>query len=177
MNVVKTGRGRFVELQGTAEARPFDDGELQGAAGRGRQGHPGAGRPPAEGPGRRRAEEGLTPPSPIPAIGGVHVLHHNNEDNESRRLSYPDMEMIDAIGWVATVVFAVSYFCRKPATLRRTQAAAAGLWLVYGILMNAAPVIVANIIVVTLALASSWREDKLVSATPASTPATEHLAG
>ena len=85
--------------------------------------------------------------------------------------------MIDAIGWVATVVFAVSYFCRKQATLRRTQAAAAGLWLVYGILMNAAPVIVANLIVVTLALASSWREDKLVSATPASTPATEHLAG
>jgi ribonuclease PH len=29
MNVVKTGRGQFVELQGTAEAAPFDDAELQ----------------------------------------------------------------------------------------------------------------------------------------------------
>ena len=29
MNVVKTGRGRFIELQGTAEHKSFDDGELQ----------------------------------------------------------------------------------------------------------------------------------------------------
>ena len=28
MNVVKTGRGRFIELQGTAEHTPFDDAEL-----------------------------------------------------------------------------------------------------------------------------------------------------
>jgi ribonuclease PH len=30
MNVVKTGRGRFVEVQGTAEGRPFDEATLQG---------------------------------------------------------------------------------------------------------------------------------------------------
>jgi ribonuclease PH len=30
MNVIKTGRGRFVEVQGTAEERPFDDADLQG---------------------------------------------------------------------------------------------------------------------------------------------------
>jgi ribonuclease PH len=30
MNVVKTGRGRFVELQGTAEEHPFSDDELRG---------------------------------------------------------------------------------------------------------------------------------------------------
>ncbi|MEW6367979.1 MAG: ribonuclease PH [Acidobacteriota bacterium] len=29
MNVVQTGRGKFVELQGTAEGRPFDGSELQ----------------------------------------------------------------------------------------------------------------------------------------------------
>jgi ribonuclease PH len=29
MNVVKTGRGRFVEVQGTAEGRPFDEDELK----------------------------------------------------------------------------------------------------------------------------------------------------
>jgi ribonuclease PH len=28
MNVVKTGRGRFIEIQGTAESRPFDEQEL-----------------------------------------------------------------------------------------------------------------------------------------------------
>jgi ribonuclease PH len=38
MNVVKTGQGRFVEIQGTAEHTPFDDGQLQqllGAADKG----------------------------------------------------------------------------------------------------------------------------------------------
>ncbi len=29
MNIVQTGRGKFVELQGTAEGRPFDGSELQ----------------------------------------------------------------------------------------------------------------------------------------------------
>jgi ribonuclease PH len=40
MNVVRTGRGRFVELQGTAEEHPFSDEELQrllAAAGKGVQ--------------------------------------------------------------------------------------------------------------------------------------------
>jgi ribonuclease PH len=30
MNIVKTGDGRFVEIQGTAETEPFDSGTLQG---------------------------------------------------------------------------------------------------------------------------------------------------
>jgi ribonuclease PH len=29
MNVVKTGRGRFVEVQGTAEGQPFTEEEMQ----------------------------------------------------------------------------------------------------------------------------------------------------
>jgi hypothetical protein len=61
------------------------------------------------------------------------------------------------IGWVATAVFASSYFCREAATLRRVQAAAAVLWVVYGVLIQAAPVIVANLIVAGVALASSLR--------------------
>jgi ribonuclease PH len=28
MNVVKTGRGRFIEVQGTAEGNPFSDDDL-----------------------------------------------------------------------------------------------------------------------------------------------------
>jgi len=64
--------------------------------------------------------------------------------------------MLSWIGWVATAVFAGSYFCRRPETLRRVQAAAAVLWVVYGVLLHAAPVIVANLIVTAVALGSSF---------------------
>jgi hypothetical protein len=63
--------------------------------------------------------------------------------------------MLESIGWVATVVFASSYFFKDPATLRRLQAGAALLWIAYGVLLNAPPVIVANLIVASLALWSS----------------------
>jgi hypothetical protein len=63
--------------------------------------------------------------------------------------------MLSWIGWVATAVFASSYLCKQPSTLRRVQAAAAVLWVVYGVLIHAAPVIVANLIVASVALASS----------------------
>ena len=61
----------------------------------------------------------------------------------------------DLIGWAATATFATSYFCREPRTLRLIQAAAATMWLAYGIALNAAPVIVANVIVASLALWSA----------------------
>jgi Bacterial inner membrane protein len=67
--------------------------------------------------------------------------------------------LADAIGWIATAVFASSYLCRQTSSLRRVQALAALLWLVYGVLMKAPPVIVANLIVATLALVSSVRKD------------------
>jgi hypothetical protein len=63
--------------------------------------------------------------------------------------------MLSWIGWVATAVFASSYLCKQPSTLRRVQAVAAVLWVVYGVLIHAAPVIVANLIVASVALASS----------------------
>jgi hypothetical protein len=63
---------------------------------------------------------------------------------------------IDAIGWGATAIFAVSYFVRQTRTLRRIQGAAAWLWIIYGIAAGAAPVIGANLIVVAAALASSF---------------------
>jgi inner membrane protein len=65
--------------------------------------------------------------------------------------------MLSWIGWVATAVFASSYLCREPATLRRVQAGAAVLWVVYGLLIHAAPVVVANLIVATVALVSLRR--------------------
>jgi hypothetical protein len=63
--------------------------------------------------------------------------------------------MFESIGWIATAVFAGSYFSKEPAVLRRLQALAALLWIVYGVVLKAPPVIVANVIVAGLALWSS----------------------
>ena len=55
--------------------------------------------------------------------------------------------MFEWIGWIATAAFGASYLCRKPMTLRRVQAVAAMLWILYGVIIKAPPVIVANVIV------------------------------
>ena len=65
--------------------------------------------------------------------------------------------MSDVIGWLATVIFAGSYFARSPVTMRWIQAGAAVCWILYGILLHARPVIAANLIVVTLAAYTAWR--------------------
>ena len=62
---------------------------------------------------------------------------------------------MDVIGWTATALFAASYFCKEPATLRRTQALAALVWIAYGVALRSAPVIVANVVVASLAAWSS----------------------
>lgn len=64
--------------------------------------------------------------------------------------------MNDWIGWVATAVFASSYFCNRPAALRRVQGLAALLWMSYGFLIHALPVIIANMVVAGIALFSSF---------------------
>ncbi len=61
----------------------------------------------------------------------------------------------DWIGWLATAVFMVSYFVKGPIQLRRVQGVAAGLWALYGVLIHSLPVIVANILVASVAIASS----------------------
>jgi hypothetical protein len=62
------------------------------------------------------------------------------------------------IGWVATAIFAGSYFCKQPATLRRLQALAALMWISYGLIIEAAPVVVANVAVAVSAIYSSRRQ-------------------
>jgi hypothetical protein len=57
---------------------------------------------------------------------------------------------------VATAVFASSYFVRQAATLRRIQAGAVLLWVVYGFFIGAMPVVVANVIVAAAAVYSSF---------------------
>jgi uncharacterized protein with PQ loop repeat len=64
----------------------------------------------------------------------------------------------DWIGWVATAAFTSSYFVRNPLWIRGIQAVAAGLWLSYGVVINAMPVIVANVLVVSAALFTMWRD-------------------
>jgi len=63
--------------------------------------------------------------------------------------------MLNAIGWVATAIFASSYVCKQAKTLRYIQAAAALIWVVYGLLIRAMPVVVANVIVASAAVYSS----------------------
>jgi hypothetical protein len=68
------------------------------------------------------------------------------------------MSGTDALGWVATAVFAGSYFCRRPATLRRMQMGGALLWVAYGVLVHALPVIAANVLVLSAAAWTARRE-------------------
>ena len=53
----------------------------------------------------------------------------------------------DALGWTATVVFVGSYFFRRAAVLRGIQMFGSALWILYGILIAAKPVIAANVLV------------------------------
>ena len=57
------------------------------------------------------------------------------------------MTVLDYLGWAATAVFVSSYFCTTPRTLRGVQMAGALMWIAYGILLGASPVIVANALV------------------------------
>ena len=66
--------------------------------------------------------------------------------------------MTAALGWVATAAFSASYFARRPATLRGIQAAAACLWIAYGVQIRALPVVAANVIVAAAALYSITRD-------------------
>jgi Bacterial inner membrane protein len=57
------------------------------------------------------------------------------------------------LGWGATAIFVGSYFCLRPSMLRGIQMVGAALWIVYGVLINASPVIVANVLVFS---AAAW---------------------
>jgi len=54
--------------------------------------------------------------------------------------------MVEYLGWTATAVFVGSYFC-KPTALKRAQMIGALMWVVYGLLIGASPVVAANLLV------------------------------
>lgn len=68
------------------------------------------------------------------------------------------MTLPDAIGWTATAVFTASYFSTGQVRLRRVQMAGATLWLSYGLVVQAAPVIGSNVLVLS---AACWAEYRL----------------
>ena len=53
----------------------------------------------------------------------------------------------DLLGYLATSLFTLSFIVKSEANLLRAQMLAAGIWLIYGILIGATPVIVANALV------------------------------
>jgi hypothetical protein len=65
--------------------------------------------------------------------------------------------MVEIIGWLATAIFAISYFVRRRDHMLAIQIAAAAIWIGYGVLLGAAPVIGANAIVACAAFLSLWR--------------------
>jgi len=65
---------------------------------------------------------------------------------------------IECLGWAATAVFVGSYFFARPSLLRAMQMFGALLWMTYGALINASPVIVANVLVFSAAAWTMFRK-------------------
>jgi hypothetical protein len=77
----------------------------------------------------------------------------------------------DALGWVATAVFVGSYFFRRPAVLRGIQMLGAALWIVYGVLIAAKPVVAANVLVFAAAAWTLLRQNAALGTTASGVPA------
>jgi hypothetical protein len=59
----------------------------------------------------------------------------------------------EILGWAATGVFVASYFFARAEVLRAFQMLGATLWITYGLLIGATPVIAANVLVF---VAAAW---------------------
>jgi hypothetical protein len=64
---------------------------------------------------------------------------------------------IEALGWVATATFIASYFFARPEALVRVQIVGGVMWIAYGALVHATPVVAANLLVVAAAGWKIWR--------------------
>ncbi len=73
------------------------------------------------------------------------------------------MNLADLVGWTATAVFVGSYAFKQPEMLRRVQMVGASIWIGYGVLMQATPVVVANVLVLG---AAAWASRRRMSAGP-----------
>jgi hypothetical protein len=68
---------------------------------------------------------------------------------------------LNVLGWTATAFFASSYFFKKAGALRAIQAAAAVMWIVYGVKIHSAPVVVSNLMVGIAAIYTSLRRARI----------------
>ena len=75
-----------------------------------------------------------------------------------------DHLLADGVGWAATIVVVASCFFTRAESIRRTQMAGALMWLAYGVLIGAYPVIVANVLVFG---AAAWSLARASRAKPA----------
>jgi hypothetical protein len=57
------------------------------------------------------------------------------------------MGSVDLLGWIASAVFVLSYFCRSRRSQTLVQMLGASLWVGYGVVLGASPVVVANLAV------------------------------
>lgn len=55
--------------------------------------------------------------------------------------------MAEYLGWAATAVFVGSYFFSRPEAIKRVQMIGALMWVVYGVIIGASPVVAANLLV------------------------------
>jgi len=75
--------------------------------------------------------------------------------------------LIETLGWLATAVFVGSYFFTRTEALVRVQMAGALLWVGYGLLLGATPVVVANVLVLSAAAWKGLRARRAVARVPA----------
>ena len=57
------------------------------------------------------------------------------------------MSLAEWVGWSATAVVVSSYFFERANVMRRIQMIGAVMWLSYGVLLSAYPVVVANLLI------------------------------
>jgi cytochrome b subunit of formate dehydrogenase len=82
--------------------------------------------------------------------------------------------MTEILGWVATAVFVASYFFARPGLLRAAQMTGAILWIVYGFLIGAIPVIAANALVFAAAAWTLARSNGIPRPNPAGVAAAQN---
>jgi len=71
---------------------------------------------------------------------------------------------VESLGWAATAVFVASYFTRA-SLLTRVQMVGALMWIAYGVLQHALPVVVANLLVFAAAGWTAQRSRREAMAT------------
>jgi hypothetical protein len=81
-----------------------------------------------------------------------------------------DRTLVEILGWAATAVFVGSYFFTRAEALVRVQIAGALMWVAYGLLVRAPPVVAANLLVVGAAAWKMRRAPRAGSVGPAGSP-------